>query len=235
MEIWAHRGCSYRHPENTLEAFEAAAKLTGLTGIELDVQLARDGEVVVIHDEKLDRTTTMRGYVKDWNFTDYEKFTKIPSLRQVLELLKPYMDKGLLLNIELKNNEIKYEGMEEKVIALVKEFGVEDKVIYSSFNSDSTKYIKDNYPEYNVACLADDMLDAMNAMNFKVHADAIHPYIRKTNLPAFAFEDTKVRVWTRDPLFPHEAFMFEHNLQRLENKGIDGIFLNNPEDYLKPY
>ena len=235
MEIWAHRGCSYRHPENTLEAFESAAKLPGLTGIELDVQLARDGEVVVIHDERLDRTTTMRGYVKDWASTDYATQTKIPTLRQVLELLKPYMDEGLLLNIELKNSEIKYEGLEEKVINLVKEFRVEDKIIYSSFNSDSTKFIKDNYPEYNVACLADDMLDCLNDMNFKVHADAIHPFIRKTNLPAFAFEDVKVRVWTKDPLYPHETFMREHDLKRLENKGIDGIFLNNPEDYLKTY
>lgn len=235
MEIWAHRGCSYRHPENTIEAFRVAAELPGLTGIELDVQLARDGEVVVIHDEKLDRTTTMRGYVKDWSSTDYATLTNIPTLRQVLELLKPYMDNGLLLNIELKNSEIKYEGLEEKVINLVKEFRVEDKVIYSSFNSDSTKLIKDKYPEYNVACLADDMLDAMNDMNFKVHADAIHPYIKKTNLPAFAFEDVKVRVWTKDPLYPHEAFMREHNLKRLEDKGIDGIFLNNPEDYLKSY
>ncbi|MBQ1451869.1 MAG: hypothetical protein II473_05855 [Clostridia bacterium] len=233
MEIWAHRGCSFRHPENTLESFEAAAKLPGLTGIELDVQLAKDGVPVVIHDEKLDRTTTMVGYVKDWAFTEYEKYTKIPSLEQVLTLLKPYMDKGLLLNIELKNSEIRYEGMEQKVMDMVSRFGLEDKVIYSSFNSDSTKLIKEMNPAANVACLGEDIIDCMNDCNFKVHGDAVHPYIRKVNLPLFALEGTKVRVWTKDPLFPHEHFMREHDLKKLESKGIAGIFLNNPEDYLK--
>jgi hypothetical protein len=73
----------------------------------------------------------------------------------------------------------------------------------------------------------------MNDCNFKVHGDAVHPYIRKVNLPLFALEGTKVRVWTKDPLFPHEHFMREHDLKKLESKGIAGIFLNNPEDYLK--
>ena len=235
MEIWAHRGCSFKHPENTIESFKAAAELPGLTGIELDVQLASDGEIVVIHDETLDRTTTMAGAVKDWPFTHYEKYTQIPSLEQVLTLLKPYMDKGLMLNIELKNSEVRYEGMEQKVMDMVHRFGVADKIIYSSFNSDSTKLIKEMDPSTNVACLANDILDCMNDCNFKVHGDAVHPFIRMANLPKFALEDITVRVWTKDPLYPREHFMIHHDLRKLESKGIDGIFLNNPEEYLKNY
>ena len=65
MKIWAHRGCSQRYPENTQLAFEKAMELTHLEGIELDVQLTRDDELVVIHDERVDRTTEGIGYVKD--------------------------------------------------------------------------------------------------------------------------------------------------------------------------
>lgn len=61
MKIWAHRGCSQRYPENTMLAFEKAAELKGLTGIELDIQLTKDGEIVVIHDERVDRTTEGTG------------------------------------------------------------------------------------------------------------------------------------------------------------------------------
>ena len=57
MKIWAHRGCSQRYPENTLFAFEQAAAIKNLTGIELDIQLTKDGKLVVIHDERVDRTT----------------------------------------------------------------------------------------------------------------------------------------------------------------------------------
>ncbi|MBF6634501.1 MAG: glycerophosphodiester phosphodiesterase, partial [Planococcus sp. (in: Bacteria)] len=64
MKIYAHRGCSGAYPENTLVAFRAAAELP-ITGVEIDVHLTRDGEIVVIHDEKVNRTTNGKGYVKD--------------------------------------------------------------------------------------------------------------------------------------------------------------------------
>ena len=57
MKIWAHRGCSQRYPENTILAFEKAMEVERLTGIELDIQLTKDKELVVIHDERVDRTT----------------------------------------------------------------------------------------------------------------------------------------------------------------------------------
>ena len=67
MKIWAHRGCSQRYPENTLLAFEKAMDIPGLAGIELDIQMTRDGELVVIHDERVDRTTDGSGELR--NFT----------------------------------------------------------------------------------------------------------------------------------------------------------------------
>ena len=73
MKVMAHRGYSGKYPENTMLAFEEAAK-TGADGIELDVQLTKDGQVVVIHDERIDRTTDGSGWVKDYTYEELKKF-----------------------------------------------------------------------------------------------------------------------------------------------------------------
>ena len=69
MKVYAHRGYSGKYPENTMLAFKEAAK-TGCDGIELDVQLTKDGKVVVIHDEAVDRTTDGSGKVKDFTYRE---------------------------------------------------------------------------------------------------------------------------------------------------------------------
>ena len=74
MRIWAHRGCSQRYPENTVSAFTKASEIKGLTGIELDIQLSKDGHMVVIHDERIDRTTDGTGYVKDYTLAELKRF-----------------------------------------------------------------------------------------------------------------------------------------------------------------
>src|ERR1700730_115045 len=71
-QIFAHRGFSAAFPENTMAAFVEAEK-AGADGIELDIQLTKDGEIVVIHDEKVDRTTSGIGYVKDFSFKEIRK------------------------------------------------------------------------------------------------------------------------------------------------------------------
>ena len=73
MKIYAHRGYSGKYPENTMLAFEKAAE-TGCDGIELDVQLTKDGKLVVIHDESVDRTTTGTGKVKDFTYDELARF-----------------------------------------------------------------------------------------------------------------------------------------------------------------
>ena len=97
MKIWAHRGCSQRYPENTLLAFAQAALLKNLTGIELDIQLTKDGEMVVIHDERVDRTTEGIGFVRDYTLTQLKKLhiyaddnpvQSIPAMEEVFDLLE---------------------------------------------------------------------------------------------------------------------------------------------------
>ncbi|MBY0145595.1 glycerophosphodiester phosphodiesterase [Neobacillus niacini] len=138
-QILAHRGYSAAFAENTMSAFIAAEK-AGADGLELDVQLTKDGEVVVIHDEKIDRTTSGNGLVKNFLFKEIRKFNAnkkgikkepIPSLIEVLEWMQ---SNRLICNIELKNNLIPYEGMEEKVIQLVRKYNLSNRIIISSFN-----------------------------------------------------------------------------------------------------
>lgn len=141
-QIFAHRGYSALYPENTMKAFKEAEK-AGADGIELDVQLTKDGEIVVIHDEKVDRTTNGKGFVKDFTFKDLRKLDvsfqekkllkkePIPSLNEVLEWMTTNQ---IICNIELKNGVFLYEGMEEKVIRLVHTYHMANRVILSSFN-----------------------------------------------------------------------------------------------------
>ena len=113
MKIWAHRGCSQNYPENTITAISKALEVKGLTGIELDIQMTRDNEIVVIHDERVDRTTDGAGYVKDFTYSQLrqlaidagsEKKERIPSIIDVLDFMQEKMKSGILLNIELKNS-----------------------------------------------------------------------------------------------------------------------------------
>lgn len=134
MKIWAHRGCSQMYPENTLLAFEKAAAINGLEGIELDIQLTKDGELVVIHDERVDRTTEGTGFVRDYTLAELKRLhvyadmnpgQRIPTMRETLDLLEPAMRKGLRLNIELKNSVYSYEGMEEKIVEMIGRYGLQ--------------------------------------------------------------------------------------------------------------
>ena len=143
IRIWAHRGCSFHYPENTLTAFREAVTLPGLTGIETDVQLTKDGVPVIIHDEKVDRTTDGEGWVKDFTLAELQALhikgkdgdvpERIPTLEELLDLLAPYLKDGLYLNLELKNSKVLYPGLEQKVVDLVAKYGVESQIVYSSF------------------------------------------------------------------------------------------------------
>ena len=138
----AHRGLSGLYPENTMIAFRKAIE-ADCDGIEMDVHLTRDGVPVVIHDEEVDRTTNGSGYVKDFTyeqfcnldagikFSDEFKGEKIPTLKEFFDFMK---DNDKLINIELKNSIIHYEGLEEKVYKEIENYGFEDRVIISSFD-----------------------------------------------------------------------------------------------------
>ena len=158
IKNFAHRGFSGKYPENTLLAFQKAIEVQA-DGIELDVQLTKDGEIVIIHDESIDRTTNGKGLVVDYTYDQLKEFdasyiytgkfgfNKIPTLREYFNLIK---GTNIITNIELKTGIFEYVGIEEKVFNLIKEFKLEDRVIISSFNHYSVLRMKALAP--NIKC-----------------------------------------------------------------------------------
>jgi glycerophosphoryl diester phosphodiesterase len=179
-QIFAHRGYSALFAENTMDAFIAAEKANA-DGLEIDVQLTKDGEVVVIHDEKVDRTTTGSGFVKNFTFNEIRKFNAnktavkkepIPSLIEVLEWMQ---SNKLVCNIELKNNLLPYEGMEEKVISLVRNYNLMDRIIISSFNHYSIVLCYRTAPEIETAPLFNERIYMPWIYAQSIRAKGIHP------------------------------------------------------------
>ena len=180
--IFGHRGYAAVYPENTMISFIEAYH-AGADGIELDVQLTADGEIVVIHDATVDRTTDAEGYVRDFTLEEIQKcnaannsktveFAGIPTLREVMEWLST---NKLLLNIELKNGVFLYPGMEEKVIEMIREYGMEKRTILSSFNHYSMVYCHRLAPEIETAPLYSDGLYMPWIYASSIKAKGIHP------------------------------------------------------------
>ncbi|MED1205220.1 glycerophosphodiester phosphodiesterase [Heyndrickxia acidicola] len=228
--IFAHRGSSGTFPENTMDAFFAAEK-SRADGIELDVQLTKDGEVVVIHDETVDRTTNGKGFVKDYSFSELKKLnahslftsiehTEIPSLREVFEWMS---GNRLLCNVELKTGIIAYPMLEEKVIQLIHEYGFQDRIIISSFNHYSIIHSYRLDPEIEIAPLYSNGLYMPWVYAKSLHAKGIHPHIRITPdsiIIAAMKEGIAVRPYTINK---------EEMMKRLFSVGCSALITDFPE------
>lgn len=138
--IYAHRGSSTCAPENTLAAFSMAME-QGADGIELDAKLSADGEVVVIHDQTVNRTTSGKGRVNQLSLAKLRTLDaggwkgpafageKIPTLREVFDLVGG----KLVIMVELTNYLSPRDGLAKKVLDLVLKFKLQDYVIFTSF------------------------------------------------------------------------------------------------------
>ena len=205
--VWAHRGASAYAPENTMEAFRLAQKM-GADGIELDVHLTCDGEILVTHDENVRRVTGVDAQVSSLTLAQAQALdacngmeayrgARLPALCEVLDFLK---GNGMTLNIELKTGEVLYPGLEEKTVEMVHRFGLADRVLYSSFNHYSLVLVREVDPQAKIGLLySEAMVDpALYAQHLR--ADAIHPEYRTLAVPG-AVEGCKranVRIhpWT---------------------------------------
>ncbi|MGG1248120.1 glycerophosphodiester phosphodiesterase [Bacillus spizizenii] len=236
-KIFAHRGASGQYPENTMLAFEKGIE-AGADGIELDVQLTKDGRMVVIHDERLDRTTSLKGFVKD---TVYDVIMtanaaaghdhtysdiKVPLLEDVLSWA---YKKDFLINIELKNSVIRYEGMEEKVLEAVKRFNIEERIILSTFNHESLALCAQLAPHIERAALTSDVLYQADQYITSIPASGYHP---KLNSPGTADEVLKKMRNSSIKVRPYTVNRPE-DMKRLFEAGADGIFTDFPAKALE--
>jgi glycerophosphoryl diester phosphodiesterase len=229
--VFAHRGSAGTHPENTMEAFKEGERV-GADGLELDVQLSKDGEIVVIHDETVDRTTNGKGFIKDLSWKEirkldasfkYKKFLKkarIPALREVFEWMAA---NGMVCNIELKNGVIPYPHLEEKVISLINEFGYQNRTIISSFNHYSIVQCYRLNPNIEIAPLYSNGLFMPWVYAQSIHARSIHPNI-KVAPDALIVDSMKAGVDVRPYTINDEALM-----KRLFNINCSAIITDYPE------
>lgn len=174
MLIYAHRGYSANYPENTLSAFEAA--LPYVDGIELDVQLSKDGRLVVIHDETVDRTTDGEGWVKDMTLQQLRSlkvdgYERIPTLEEVLSLIK---SSDVTMNVELKTDEFDYPGIERLAWLAVEDFRLTDRVVFSSFNTDTLIRLRDVATTARLAVLTLDGHPDIVTFAQTIQAEAVH-------------------------------------------------------------
>lgn len=231
MKIIAHRGFSSRAPENTLAAFKMALEF-GVDGLELDVHLSKDSELIICHDEKVDRTTNGRGFIKDYSWQELQKFDagswfnprfageKTPRLQELLALVKGTQ---VLVNIELKTNIFPYPGIEEKVVQMVKHFGLVEQCIISSFNHYSLVRMASIFPKLKTGALYETVLyEPWNYVQ-TFGAAALHPQ-HYSVYPELVVEAKRqglmVNTWTLDePLDIVKAMIAK----------VDGIISNRPD------
>jgi glycerophosphoryl diester phosphodiesterase len=227
--IYAHRGASYDAPENTMTAFRKALE-QGAEGIELDLQMSKDGRLMVIHDETLDRTTDGTGLVVQYTYDELRRFNAkykfadlsfepIPVLEDVLELLAGTQ---VELNIELKNGIVPYERMEEETVRLVKAWGMERRVVVSSFNHYSLVKLSRIAPDIQTAILYSAGLVEPWHYARSIGAKGLHPHfysVRPEIVAGAHAAGIAIRPYTvDDPVM----------MRTLIGYGCDAIITNKP-------
>ncbi|MGO3168812.1 glycerophosphodiester phosphodiesterase [Senegalia sp. (in: firmicutes)] len=229
--IYAHRGAKGYRPENTMAAFKLAMEM-GADGIETDIHLSKDGYLVLIHDEKIDRTTTKKGYIKDMTLAQIKlldagsKFSEefageeIPTLEELIILTK---DTDIILNIEIKNNKMNYPKIEEKLVELIKKYKIEERVIISSFNHNTIYKIKELDENLKTGILYSRNIKRPIRFAKNIRADALHPKHKRVDF----------KLMIKAKLTGLEINTFTINNTKQMNKmfkyRVDGIITDYPD------
>lgn len=229
-KVIAHRGGKKWAPENTMAAFRKSLEL-GADGIELDIHRCSTGELVVIHDDDVKRTTNGVGLVKDISLAELKRLSaglwfgesfrdeRIPLLSEVLDLVGG----KLMLNIEIKNTPIDYPGIEDDLLRLLEGFAHKDSIVVSSFDHGVIARIKAKTRKYRLALLADALFFGLADYAARVGTTLWHPCFG--SLRADAVDEAhaaglEVNAWTVNDARDWSACVA---------LGLDGIVTDDPE------
>ncbi|WMC93874.1 glycerophosphodiester phosphodiesterase family protein [Kineothrix sp. MB12-C1] len=236
-KIYGHRGASEYAAENTMKAFHMAYDM-GADGVEFDIQVTRDGYLVVTHDEWINRVSDGTGCVKDYDLEELRKFkfnklhpeqedSAIPLLEEVLEQLRERCNQDkreFLFNIELKNNVFPYDGMEEKVLQIVKEKNVLENTLFSSFSHASMLKIRELESAARVAFLYCDGIMNVEDYAQRYNVNTVHPawYLmdRNASFEALRQREIEINIWTVNG---------GKEIRRFCDMGVNGIITNKPD------
>jgi glycerophosphoryl diester phosphodiesterase len=231
--IFAHRGASAQAPENTLAAFELALRHEA-DAIELDVKLCADGQVVVLHDQTVERTTDKQGDIRYMTLAALKELDagsffdiafrneRIPTLEQVLVSF----GHKTFINIELTNYASPNDDLPERVVELVKRYRLEKQILFSSFNPRALRAVMQLLPEVPIGLLALPGRRGWWARSWLgrmlVPYEALHPNIQDVNtrlVKSTHQRGHRINVYTVNQ---------PEDMQRLFNLGVDGIFTDDP-------
>lgn len=222
--VIGHRGAMGHETENTLASVQKAMDL-GVDMIEIDVFKIKSGEIVVFHDERLERLANAGGNIEEYNIFELKQVTldgnhKIPMLQDVLKLI----DNKVVLNIELKG------ANTADRVNFIMEYYVEKRgwewknVVISSFNWDELRKMRQKNPAVAIAILTedDDPTTAIETAK-ELNAIAINPWYKtltKENVERIKNQGFKVYTYTvNEPA----------DIAKMRDFGVDGIFINYPE------
>ncbi|WP_074034406.1 glycerophosphodiester phosphodiesterase [Exiguobacterium sp. AT1b] len=229
MKRFAHRGVMALQPENTMSAFRLALD-AGADGIETDVHLTKDGELVLIHDESLERTTDGSGLVSSYTLDELRRFNAgvrssqqevIPTLQELLELVR---GESIRLNLEVKTDVLRYVGIESRLLDTIDSLSIDpSRILFSSFNHETVHRLKKMRPDIEAAILlAQPLFDIVGYLEL-VGADSVHPHIDRIT-------DEEIREIQQKgvPVRPY-TIKTDAQLKRCEALEVDAIFVNDIE------
>ncbi|UTT44357.1 glycerophosphodiester phosphodiesterase [Exiguobacterium aurantiacum] len=234
MKLYAHRGVMARYPENTMSAFRAAVDAKA-DGIEADVHMTKDGELVLIHDETINRTTDGQGRIADMTLAELRAVNvgvmcgandRIPTLEELIDLCR---GTALRLNLEVKTDIERYPGIEERLIDSLRDQHVPaEQVVFSSFNHATLNRLHQLAPEFECAVLLAQPLYEIVAYCKEVGATSVHPHVRTLTddeILHLQYVGLAIRPYTVKTVPDLERF------RRLE---VDAVFVNDI-DWAKAY
>lgn len=233
-KIFAHRGSAGTHPENTMAAFKEAERV-GADGVEIDIHLSKDNQIVVIHDATLDRTTDGLGKVRDLtlkqlkqlnvtHFSTEFRYEKIPALSEVLSWME---GNSLTLNIEVKSLMTVYPGFEERIVDEIRNFKLEHRIIFSSFNHHSLHKLHTLNPYIESAILYSEKLYEPYEYAKRLGAEGLHSNYRTTSKDSIIEarnNGVPMRVYTVND---------EKEMEKFIRAGCEAIITDFPEKALQ--
>ncbi len=236
-EVIAHRGFHNHVPENTLPAF-ASALATNADAIEIDLHRTKDGYLVIIHDEIIDRTTNGHGFVKALTLAQIQTYAtrntngplfydvQVPTFRDLLTYLAEKNFTRTLV-IEVKTDKLNYPGIEQEILDTLAEFDPQYSVIFQSFNLNTLHTFRELAPTAEIAALTFIITPKVLMGRRRGDFDYIHPDITKLkSIPlmyALAKRIGHVRPWNVDQYADQ---------QRLIRDGFAGLITNEVQKAL---
>lgn len=232
--VFGHRGASAYAPMNTIPAFELALQ-QGADGIELDVHLSGDGQLIVLHDFTVDHTTDGSGPAKSmtlaelktldagYKFGEQFRETRIPTLDEVFAAVGG----KLLINVEIKSETEHTDGVEQVTADCIRRHNLTTSVIVSSFNPLALKRFREILPEVAIGFLYAPGYTFFPEIMTALPHEAIHPY--HETIDAGLVEKARqagqvINTWTVND--PAQAI-------KLRDMGVHGIITDQPDTIRK--